>query len=215
MCEAVLIDCGAIGESVIDGRKWVPDAGFVSVGTPKSLTTPVLVPYLSTVRSFPVENNVHRKFCYVVNVFRGAKYMVRTTYYYGGINGRDSPPVFDQMVDGTLWSVVNTTEDYAKGLSTYYEGVFAAQGKTMSLCIGANTYTDSDPFISALEFVILKDSLYNSTDFNTYGLSLVARQAFGYSGPVIRYVQSCFCSIIVSCYLSSGMHKVAFSFGYC
>ncbi|KAF3457169.1 hypothetical protein FNV43_RR01826 [Rhamnella rubrinervis] len=185
--KAVLIDCGAIGESEIDGRKWLPDAGFVSAGTPKNLTMPVLVPVLSTVRSFPLENNIHRKFCYTVNVYRSAKYMVRTTYYYGGINGRDSPPVFDQIVDGTLWSVVNTTEDYAKGMSSYYEGVFVARGKTMSLCIGANTYTDSDPFISALEFVIVKDSLYNSTDFTTYGLRLVARHSFGYSGPSIRF----------------------------
>lgn len=192
MYEAILIDCGAIGESEIDGRTWKPDAEYISVGTPKNLTIPDLVPVLSTVRSFPLENNIHKKFCYTVNVYHSAKYMVRTTYYYGGINGRDSPPVFDQMVDGTLWSVVNTTEDYAKGLSSYYEGVFLAQGKTMSLCIGANTYTDSDPFISALEFVIVKDSLYNSTDFETYGLSLVARHAFGYSGPNIRYVQSCF-----------------------
>lgn len=112
--------------------------------------------------------------------------MVRTTYYYGGINGKDSPPVFDQMVDGTLWSEVNTTADYADGLSSPYEGVFLAQGKTMSVCIGANNYTDSDPFISALEFVILKDSFYNTTDFNKYGLGLIARNSFGYSGPIIR-----------------------------
>ncbi|KAF2284159.1 hypothetical protein GH714_019641 [Hevea brasiliensis] len=89
--------------------------------------------------------------------------------------------------DGTFWSVVNTTEDYANGMSSYYEGVFLAQGKTMSLCIGANSYTDSDPFISALEFVILGGSLYNSTDFKRYGLSLVARHSFGYSGSIIRY----------------------------
>ena len=118
--------------------------------------------------------------------------MVRTTYFYGGINGRDSPPVFDQIVDGTLWSVVNTTTDYANGMSSFYEGVFLAQGNVMSVCIGANTYTDSDPFISSLEFIILSDSLYNSTDFKTYGLHLLARNSFGYSGPPIRYGQSYF-----------------------
>lgn len=95
--------------------------------------------------------------------------------------------MFDQIVDGTLWNVVNTTGDYAKGLSSYFEGIFPSQGKTMSVCVGANTYTDSDPFISALELLIVGDSLYNSTDFRKYGLSLVARNAFGYSGPIIRY----------------------------
>ncbi|XP_015573432.1 leucine-rich repeat receptor-like serine/threonine-protein kinase At2g14510 [Ricinus communis] len=182
------INCGATAPSTFSGREWLPDSGFISQGTSKNLTIPVLAPILSTVRSFPLTNNLHRKLCYVVPVFRGAKYMIRTTYFYGGINaGSISPPVFDQIVDGTLWSVVNTTEDYANGMSSYYEGVFLAQGKTMSLCIGVNSYTDSDPFISALEFVILGGSLYNSTHFQQNGLSLIARHSFGYNGSIIRY----------------------------
>lgn len=120
--------------------------------------------------------------------------MVRTTYFYGGVNGpqHPSPPAFDQIVDGTFWSVVNTTEDYARGNFTSYEGVFLAQGKIMSVCIGSNSYTDSDPFISALEIVILGDSLYNTTDFSNFGLNLVARHSFGYSGPTIRSVENSF-----------------------
>ncbi|KAA8548613.1 hypothetical protein F0562_000297 [Nyssa sinensis] len=188
----VLIDCGATVSSVVEGRQWLPDAGFVFAGTPKNLTTANLVPILSTVRSFPLQGNIYRKFCYVVPVFRTGKYLIRTTYFYGGINGKDSPPVFDQIVDGTFWSVVNTTEDYGQGMSSYYEGVFVAQGKTMSVCVAANSYTDSDPFISALEFVLLGDSLYNSTDFSKYGLSLVARHSFGYNGPIIRYPDDLF-----------------------
>ncbi|KAL5541613.1 hypothetical protein UlMin_009323 [Ulmus minor] len=182
-----LIDCGSTVDSTIEGRRWLSDADFVSGGTPKNLTVPVLAPFLSTVRSFPLQNNLRNKFCYTVKVYRGAKYMVRTSYFYGGINGRDSPPVFDQIVDGTLWRVVNTTEDYSRRMPSFYEGVFLAQGNTMSVCIGANTYTDSDPFISALEFIILGETLYNSTDFNSSGLLLVARSSFGYGGPLIRY----------------------------
>ena len=182
----VFIDCGATVASLIDGRQWLPDATYVSSGTAKNLTDPNVAPILSTVRSFPLQGNTNKKFCYVVPVFRTGKYMVRTTYYYGGVNGRDSPPVFDQIVDGTLWGIVNTTDDYARGLVSYYEGVFVAAGKTMSLCIAANTNTDSDPFISALEFVLLGDSLYNSTDFGQYGLSLVARHSFGHNGSIIR-----------------------------
>ncbi|CAN1129353.1 Putative leucine-rich repeat receptor-like serine/threonine-protein kinase At2g14440 [Linum perenne] len=54
--------------------------------------------------------------------------MVRSTYFYGWINGRDAqPPIFDQIVDGTLWSVVNTTADFANGIPTLYEGVFVAR----------------------------------------------------------------------------------------
>lgn len=108
--------------------------------------------------------------------------MVRTTYYYGEVNGKGPPPVFDQMVDGTFWSVVSTTAEYEQGLSSYYEGVFLAHGKTMSVCIGLNNYTDFDPFISALELVILEASVYNATDFSKYVLSLVSRHSFGYNG---------------------------------
>ncbi|XP_057489518.1 putative leucine-rich repeat receptor-like serine/threonine-protein kinase At2g14440 isoform X2 [Actinidia eriantha] len=189
---ATLIDCGATVPSVIDGRQWLPDTDFVSGGTTKALTTPVLYSVLSTVRSFPVSGNLRRKFCYAVPAYRTGKYLIRTTYFYGGINGRNSPPVFDQIVDGTFWSVVNTTEDYFRGNSSYYEGVFVARGKSISVCVAANTYTDSDPFISALELVLLSDSLYNSTDFGAYALSLVARHSFGYEGSIIRYPDDSF-----------------------
>lgn len=112
--------------------------------------------------------------------------MVRATYYYGGVNGRNPPPVFDQIVDGTLWGTVNTTDNYAKGEASYYEGIFVAVKKTINFCIAANMNTDSDPFISALEFVVLGPSVYNSTDFGQYGLSLVARHSFGHNGSDIR-----------------------------
>ncbi|CAE5966296.1 unnamed protein product [Arabidopsis arenosa] len=186
---AILIDCGASSSSVIDGRQWQSDENFVSSGTPKNVSDQVLDEILFTVRSFPLDlDGTRHKFCYVMSVSRGWKYMIRTTYYYGGVNGKGTPPpVFDQIVDGTLWGIVNTTADYADGLASYYEGVFLAQGKSISVCIASNSYTTSDPFISALELVRLDGTLYNSTDFTTVGMSLVARHAFGYSGPIIRF----------------------------
>ncbi|KAJ4886098.1 Leucine-rich repeat (LRR) family protein [Raphanus sativus] len=123
--------------------------------TSKNVTGQVLDQIYSTLRSFPL--NLRRKFCYVVTVSRGWKYMIRTTYFYGGVNGKghSSSGFFDQIVDGTLWGVVNTTADYADGLASYYEGCFLAQGKSIS--------------------------------FKEFGMSLVARHAFGYSGPIIRF----------------------------
>ncbi|XP_031114027.1 putative leucine-rich repeat receptor-like serine/threonine-protein kinase At2g14440 [Ipomoea triloba] len=182
-----LINCGSAVGSVIDGQEWLPDGDYIAVGTPKSVSFPGLDPRLSTARTFPIVGNNFKKFCYVVPVFRGGKYMVRTTYFYGGVNGNPNPPVFDQIVDGTLWSAVNTTQDYLRQTPTYYEGVFLAAGKTMRVCLGANDHTDSDPFISALEILLVGDSLYNSTDFNNFALRLYARHSFGYSGPPIRY----------------------------
>ncbi|CAI9776318.1 unnamed protein product [Fraxinus pennsylvanica] len=190
----VHIDCGATEISTINGIEWLPDTGYVSSGTPKNVTTQVLFPTLATVRTFPLENNLFKKFCYEIPVDRTRKYMVRTTYFYGGIGGyiNPRPPVFDQIVDGTPWSVVNTTEYYMNGDSKCYEGIFKPTGKNLSVCLAANTYTDSDPFISALEVLVLSDQLYNSTDFNTYALSLVARHGFGLGGSGIRYPDDLF-----------------------
>ncbi|KAM7256225.1 hypothetical protein ACFE04_011966 [Oxalis oulophora] len=187
--KSISINCGETVRSTINGKEWLPDKAFTTVGTPKKITIPVLDPTLSTVRSFPYLNNRHNKFCFDIFSYRGAKHMVRTTYFYGGVNGAasPSPPVFDQIVDGTFWSVVNTTEDFDKGVASYYEGVFVAKGNTMSVCLGVGEYTDSDPFISALEIVILGDSLYNSTNFDKHALRLISRHSFGYSGPIVRY----------------------------
>jgi Malectin-like domain len=113
--------------------------------------------------------------------------LIRTTYYYGGFDGGKEPPVFDQIIDGTRWSTVNTTEDYSKGLSTYYEIIVAAHSKMLSVCLARNSATVSSPFISALELMNLDDSLYNATDFKSYALTTVARHRFGQNVAIIRY----------------------------
>lgn len=93
--------------------------------------------------------------------------------------------MFDLIVDGTFWTVVNTTGDYANRLSSYYEGVFRARGKRLSVCLGVNVYTESDPFISALEVILLENSVYNATDFSKNAMGLIARSNFGSTGPTI------------------------------
>lgn len=160
------------------------DEGFVSVGNKSTINQPDLLPVLSTLRYFP--NTSARKYCYTFPVIKGGKFLVRTTYYYGGFDGGKEPPVFDQIIDGTMWSIVNTTEDYANGLSSYYEIVVAAQAKTLSVCLARNEHTVSSPFISAVELQTLEDSVYNSTDFGKYALASVARNSFGYDGDMIR-----------------------------
>uniref|UniRef100_A0A7N0T7T2 Uncharacterized protein n=2 Tax=Kalanchoe fedtschenkoi TaxID=63787 RepID=A0A7N0T7T2_KALFE len=180
------IDCGSTVDTLVDGRLWEADTHYISAGTPQTLSTPVTSPILSTLRTFPLQNYLNRKFCYVFSVYRTGRYLLRTTYYYGG--GTDIvPPVFDQVVDGTIWGLVNTTDDYASGNASYYEGVFEATGNTMSLCVAPNALTDSDPFISALEFVMLDWSVYNTTNFQTNGLRLVARHNFGYTTSITRF----------------------------
>lgn len=182
----MFIDCGATVASEINGVLWQPDASYISSGTSKNVaTSPDFLPALASMRTFPLKDNLFKKFCYEIQVDRTKKHLIRTTYYYGSVSGNVSPPVFDQIVDGTWWSVVNTSADYVRGDLTRYEGVFMPTGNNLSVCLSANMYTDSDPFISALEVVPLLDQLYNSTDFRYHALSLVARHSFGHNGPMI------------------------------
>ncbi|KAG0480953.1 hypothetical protein HPP92_011811 [Vanilla planifolia] len=186
--QGILLNCGATTPTeAFGGLTWLPDFAFISTGTPRNVSLPGLLPVLSTLRSFPGAVRRRRKFCYTIPVFRGSRYLVRTTYYYGGINGASDPPVFDQIIDGTFWTVVNTSADYASGAASTYEGVFLAKGTKMRVCLAGNDYTDSDPFINTLEMIILDESVYNATDFTKSALGLVMRSKFGYDGPVIRY----------------------------
>ncbi|KAI9181923.1 hypothetical protein LWI28_020091 [Acer negundo] len=173
----LLVSCGSSEEQTVGSLKYIPDYDLISVGNTTSLKGTDLLPVLSTLRYFP--DRFARKSCYVFSVIKGGKYLLRTTYYYGGFDGGIEPPVFDQIIEGTKWSIVNTTEDYANGLSSYYEIIVAATGKNLSVCLARNENTTSHPFISALELELLEGSVYNSTKFTEYALSTVARTTFG------------------------------------
>uniref|UniRef100_N1QXI0 Putative LRR receptor-like serine/threonine-protein kinase n=1 Tax=Aegilops tauschii TaxID=37682 RepID=N1QXI0_AEGTA len=79
-----------------------------------------------------------------------------------------------------------TARNARRGMSTYFEMVAQAQGKSMSVCLARRPDTRSSPFISALELVDLEDSMYNTTDFDKYVLSTVTRSALGAQGEIIR-----------------------------
>nr|KJB32383.1 hypothetical protein B456_005G238300 [Gossypium raimondii] len=177
--KGLLINCGSDVKQTVKetGLTYIPDDGFTFSGNKTSLDAKNLLPILSTLRYFP--DKVARKYCYTFQAIKGSKYLVRTIYYYGGFDGGKEPPVFDQIVGGTKWSVVNTTEDYANGLSSYYEIILVAHIKTLSVCIARNNQTVSSPFISAIEVISLDDSMYNSTDLGAYALVTVARSSFG------------------------------------
>jgi hypothetical protein len=190
-----LLNCGA--ESPITdslGLRWEPDAPYVSAGAPGAPTLPsagaLLDPTLATLRSFP--HRPRSKFCYEVPVDRNRRYLLRPTFFYGALSSSSSappPPVFDLIVDGTFWTAVNTTDDALAGAASSYEGVFPASGRNMSFCLGVNPdYTDTGPFISALQVIQLDDSVYNATDFKTSAMGLIARTRFGSTGEIERLV---------------------------
>uniref|UniRef100_A0A2C9VJL1 Malectin-like domain-containing protein n=1 Tax=Manihot esculenta TaxID=3983 RepID=A0A2C9VJL1_MANES len=179
------LSCGASKEILKGSLKYIPDEGYISVGNKSTLKKPGVLPLLSSLRYFP--DSSARKYCYEFPTTKGGKYLIRTTYYYGGFDGGKEPPVFDQIVQGTKWSTVNTTEDYAKGLSTYYEIILISMSKILSVCLARNKKTTSSPFISALELEYLDDSIYNSTDFSNYALVTLARNSFGDEGTIIGF----------------------------
>lgn len=181
------IQCGSTEKVTINGIEWIPDDGFISVGNTSKINKPGIAPVLSSVRYFPDKSA--KKYCYNIPVTRGGKYLIRTTYFYGGFDGGKEPPIFDQIVGGTKWSVVNTTASYANGRSSYYEIIMVSRGKTLPVCLARNAQTnpDSSPFISTLEVEFLEDSMYNPTNFTEYALATVARHQFGYDGELISY----------------------------
>ncbi|KAJ1289960.1 hypothetical protein BS78_02G204800 [Paspalum vaginatum] len=181
------ISCGATSSKVAGNVTWVPDGAFISGGKAAELGPPGVVPMLASLRYFPDASAA--KHCYVVPAAMHARYLVRTTYYYGGFDGGRAPPVFDQIIDGTRWSAVDTARDYARGLATYYEAVVGAAGRELSVCVARSGATGPgrSPFISALEVVPLEESVYSPVDFAAYALSTVSRHSFGHDGSAIGY----------------------------
>ncbi|KAG0485305.1 hypothetical protein HPP92_009384 [Vanilla planifolia] len=167
------INCGSPKEEDIDGIKWIPDEGFINGGNVSKINTPGIIPLLSTLRYFP--DKIARKNCFVIQVSKGHKYMIRTTYYYGGFDGGKEPTLFDQIIDGTRWSTVDTSQNYAAGLTSYYEIIIAARGKTLSVCAWQEMQTLQ--LVQALSYLPLK--CYPDDPFNRYW------QSFIDSNPVV------------------------------
>lgn len=180
------LNCGSTEDVEISQLKYVADGSFISPENTKTaaIDEPNVLPILSTVRYIP--DKATKKKCYTFPVDKGAKHLVKTTFYYGRFDGGTSPPVFDLIIDGTKWSTVNTTEDFSKGLASYYEIILVARGKRLSVCLSYNEKTVSSPFISALQVQLVDNSLYNTTDFNRYALMTVARHTFGPAGDIFR-----------------------------
>ncbi|XP_016470711.1 putative LRR receptor-like serine/threonine-protein kinase At1g51810 [Nicotiana tabacum] len=177
-----LLNCGGSEKIEQDSLTYTPDDNFIKTGNKSEIQQEGLVPLLSSVRYFP--DDVEEKFCYHFPVNKGRKWLVKTIYYYGGFDGGKEPPIFDQIIDGTKWNI-NTTADYAEGLSSYYEIIMVAHNKVLSICLAKNEHTTSNPFISAIELLYLDDSLYNSTDFGKYALVTLARHSFGSHDTII------------------------------
>nr|XP_043620026.1 probable LRR receptor-like serine/threonine-protein kinase At1g51810 [Erigeron canadensis] len=184
--QGYFINCGSKTNLEQDGLTYLKDEGYAHSGNITTLEQTDILPILTTLRYFPYGPGKH---CYEFPVITGSKFLIRTTYFYGGFDGSNEPPIFDQIIDGTTWGTVNTSEDYKNGLSSYYEIIVTAQSNTLSICLACNEHTKSksSPFISSLEVMNVDPSLYNSTDFSKYGLITIARTNFASKGDIVRY----------------------------
>jgi hypothetical protein len=186
-----LLDCGAENATTDSrGLRWDPDGPYVSAGSSSALHVQGLLdPTLATLRAFP--HKPRAKFCYALPVDPNRRYLVRPTFFYGTSSPR--PPAFDLIVDGTFWTAVDTADDSLAGSASHYEAVFPARGRNLTFCLGVNSnYTDAGPFINALQVIQLDDTVYNSTDFKTSAMGLIARTKFGSTGDVERYPDDSF-----------------------
>ncbi|VAH18854.1 unnamed protein product [Triticum turgidum subsp. durum] len=175
------LDCGAASSSTDSrGLRWDPDGPYVSAGSARPLSAQGLLdPTLASLRVFPYRPAA--KFCYALPVDPNRHYLLRPTFFYGPTS--TAPPVFDLIVDGTFWTAVDTADDILAGSASHYEAVFPARGRNLTFCIGVNPdYTNSGPFINALQVIQLHDSVYNATDFTGSAMGLIARTKFGSTG---------------------------------
>ncbi|CAH9116676.1 unnamed protein product [Cuscuta epithymum] len=182
-----LLNCGGNEEVEQRSLAYIPDEPFISTGNKSVVKVPHILPTLTTVRYFP--GHKAKKSCYTLPVIKGKKLLVKTVYYYGGFDGGEEPPVFDQIIDGTKWFVIDTRGDYAQGMSSYYEAIVMAHGMDLSICLARNEHTSnsSSPFISTIELFYLEDALYNTTDFQRFGLVGLARHNFGSDVDMIGF----------------------------
>lgn len=122
-----------------------------------------------------------KKNCYVLGGQKGAKLLVRASFFYGNYDGKSSPPSFDLQIDGNDWvTVVTDMENYI-----YYEVTYTSKGGSIGVCL-VQTNSNQYPFISALEVRTLDSKMYKYFDADQ-GLSLAGRHAFG-AEKTIRFV---------------------------
>ncbi|BBN08361.1 hypothetical protein MPTK1_4g10940 [Marchantia polymorpha subsp. ruderalis] len=177
----ISIDCGA-SSAHVDPRNitWVPDSGFVATGYTAKLNTTATSPdfTLDTLRYFPAS---HKMSCYVLQVQKGSRYLVRTSYRYGNYDGQDSPPEFNLAIDATIVSFIKTSKDSFE----VHETIATAQDEVLSVCLFSESVSQR-PFISALELRRIGESMYTAED-GQY-LNRISRINFGAkSDESVRY----------------------------
>ncbi|XP_014498482.1 LRR receptor-like serine/threonine-protein kinase IOS1 isoform X2 [Vigna radiata var. radiata] len=127
-------------------------------------------------RSFPEG----KRNCYKINVTRGSKYFIRTTFLYGNYDGRNMLPEFDLLLGPNRWDTVTI---YNATSIRHKEIVHVTSMDYVQICLVDTG--NGTPFITAIEFRTLNNDAY-VTQFGSLELYNYLRCDLG-SNTINRY----------------------------
>ncbi|XWS20199.1 hypothetical protein CRYUN_Cryun31cG0079400 [Craigia yunnanensis] len=174
----ISLDCGLPEGSSYNetttGINYTSDAPYIQTGISNRLpgfNSGKQQQILEHLRSFPEGD----RNCYMLNLGKGDKYLVRTSFMYGNYDAKNEAPEFDLHLGPNLWETMvfqNASAVIVK------EIIHLLQSNYLHVCL-VNT-GKGIPFISALELRLLKNSTYN-TQSETESLEPFFRSDFGSS----------------------------------
>jgi len=155
----ISIDCGAEpGANYTEPSlhiNYVSDANFINTGVRETISSEEISrqsqQQLWKLRSFPEG----KRNCYRINVTRGSKYLIRTSFLYGNYDGRNMSPQFDLLLGANLWDTVTI---HTASIGKTNEIIHVPSMDFIQICL-VNT-GNGTPFITAIEFRTLKTDTY-------------------------------------------------------
>ena len=185
--------------------QWVPDDGYITTGVNVGYVVPAsqvpAFPEFTTLRFF---NGSHPKDCYSLPVTPNAKYLLRTSFYYGNYDNAATAPTFHMAIDATVVANISTASGNLNGPydSSYEEFTIKAQSNVTYLCLLRDS-TNTTPFISAIALrpVVSYNRVWDDILAANRYLSHLARLNLGaLTDEVIRYVLTIlyFCTLAMN-----------------
>ncbi|XP_040999964.1 LRR receptor-like serine/threonine-protein kinase IOS1 isoform X2 [Juglans microcarpa x Juglans regia] len=154
----ISIDCGLPANSTYKEETtsidYISDANYIDTGIIRNIASELqgtLQQQVWNVRSFPqgVRN------CYIINITRGTKYLIRATFVHGNYDGEGNLPEFDLYLGTNMWDTVKVEN---ASYSIIKELIHVPSRNYIHVCL-VNTGLGT-PFISAIEFRPLKNNSY-------------------------------------------------------
>ncbi|KAL1544175.1 putative LRR receptor-like serine/threonine-protein kinase [Salvia divinorum] len=177
----ISIDCGSSATYKDEnGIVWSGDDDYVNTGESHSVQPSHSYNHvMDTLRVFRNQS----KHCYNINSVKQGRVLVRTTFFYGNYDGKNSPPAFDLLFDGYYWAYVNNSGPQP----SRYEVIYTTTKESISVCV-SQYEAGQLPYISALEVRSLDSNMYNGLgdDMDIYPLFTRRRLAFG-ANATIRF----------------------------